>query len=612
MARNKNISVGVKIDGEAKGFKSASEDAKKASKNLALQTGKDSKKMGGFFGSVGNKIGGFGQKMGGVIGQVASAISGAMKILIANPVVAILAAIVLAFTALMKIIKSTDSGATEFAVRMEQLKAIFDILKQRVLKLTKAIGLFFKGKFKASAKAFGETFAKIGDEFKTATDQARKYVEALDDIQNSQDNFISQRADMENQIAKLELRAETKTLSKNEQRKALVEAMKLKDELAKIDADYSKRKLDEELKFQASKRKFTAQELEDFIRMTDEEQSTASEALQEWRDQNETKSTEMEKLYSDMIGFDTAYAKSAKENQTKISTFDKEVIDKKKADKEKGLADQKVIDDKEKALAEKQAQDLIEINREVSLISLKGKSKEVEALKQQMDDELAAVEGNEAAIAAVKEKYRLLNLGLDEKYAAIAEVKRQTKVDKAKVDADEDIKLEQAKYAAIAQFANEAFSIMASFRNAAMKRELKAAGDDEDKKEAIRKKYFEREKRMGIAQAIINGAIGITAAWKNPYAAPFIIPLIAASTAAQVAMIATQSFASGGIVSGPTLGLVGEYAGAKNNPEVIAPLDKLKELLGGQSDVGEVVFRIDGSTLVGVLEKQIRKDKSFS
>ena len=29
------------------------------------------------------------------------------------------------------------------------------------------------------------------------------------------------------------------------------------------------------------------------------------------------------------------------------------------------------------------------------------------------------------------------------------------------------------------------------------------------------------------------------------------------------------------------MGLVGEYPGAKSNPEVIAPLDKLKSMIGG-------------------------------
>lgn len=39
--------------------------------------------------------------------------------------------------------------------------------------------------------------------------------------------------------------------------------------------------------------------------------------------------------------------------------------------------------------------------------------------------------------------------------------------------------------------------------------------------------------------------------------------------------------ANGGIVAQPTLAMVGEYSGAKSNPEVIAPLNKLQSMLGG-------------------------------
>jgi hypothetical protein len=42
-----------------------------------------------------------------------------------------------------------------------------------------------------------------------------------------------------------------------------------------------------------------------------------------------------------------------------------------------------------------------------------------------------------------------------------------------------------------------------------------------------------------------------------------------------------KKMANGGIVSGPTMGLMGEYPGASHNPEVVAPLDKLKTLIGG-------------------------------
>jgi ElaB/YqjD/DUF883 family membrane-anchored ribosome-binding protein len=62
----------------------------------------------------------------------------------------------------------------------------------------------------------------------------------------------------------------------------------------------------------------------------------------------------------------------------------------------------------------------------------------------------------------------------------------------------------------------------------------------------------------------------------------------------------TAKFADGGIVSGPTYGLMGEYPGAKNNPEVIAPLDKLKSMIGGGGS-GEFVLR--GNDLVLALQR---------
>ncbi|ANH80080.1 hypothetical protein A8C56_02955 [Niabella ginsenosidivorans] len=43
----------------------------------------------------------------------------------------------------------------------------------------------------------------------------------------------------------------------------------------------------------------------------------------------------------------------------------------------------------------------------------------------------------------------------------------------------------------------------------------------------------------------------------------------------------SRAFANGGIVYGPTQALVGEYPGASSNPEVIAPLNKLTDIMGG-------------------------------
>jgi len=67
------------------------------------------------------------------------------------------------------------------------------------------------------------------------------------------------------------------------------------------------------------------------------------------------------------------------------------------------------------------------------------------------------------------------------------------------------------------------------------------------------------------------------------------------------------AFANGGIVSAPTMGLVGEYPGARSNPEVIAPLSKLKGMLGNNNNASNVQvggsFELRGQDLIVALER---------
>lgn len=71
------------------------------------------------------------------------------------------------------------------------------------------------------------------------------------------------------------------------------------------------------------------------------------------------------------------------------------------------------------------------------------------------------------------------------------------------------------------------------------------------------------------------------------------------------------AFAEGGLVSGPTIGMMGEYPGARSNPEVIAPLSKLQNMLQPAMSGGQVVFRIEGRELVGVLAKESRVTRNI-
>lgn len=124
----------------------------------------------------------------------------------------------------------------------------------------------------------------------------------------------------------------------------------------------------------------------------------------------------------------------------------------------------------------------------------------------------------------------------------------------------------------------------------------------------------------GIASGAVVAANKLeTASWKQLAAAKYMaahasIPFAgfgigAGFVAAMEGVIAAvgniPALAEGGIASGPTLALVGEYPGASGNPEVIAPLNKLREMLDDsrESEFGRVEFRIKGRTLSGILEK---------
>ena len=100
---------------------------------------------------------------------------------------------------------------------------------------------------------------------------------------------------------------------------------------------------------------------------------------------------------------------------------------------------------------------------------------------------------------------------------------------------------------------------------------------------------------QGVTTAVTN-ALKSTA-----FLPPFLIPVVAGA-AAGLAKTAFRTlipaFAQGGLVTGPTLGLIGEGMGTNaSNPEVIAPLDKLKGMINGGVQQVEVYGRISGNDI---------------
>lgn len=112
------------------------------------------------------------------------------------------------------------------------------------------------------------------------------------------------------------------------------------------------------------------------------------------------------------------------------------------------------------------------------------------------------------------------------------------------------------------------------------------------------------------AETTANTAAAATGAASSVASIPIVGPIMAVAAIASVlgAIASIPKFANGGIAYGPTLGLFGEYANAASNPEVVAPLNKLKSLIGVDNNgrKGKVEFKIKGRTLKGLLEKESR------
>jgi hypothetical protein len=130
----------------------------------------------------------------------------------------------------------------------------------------------------------------------------------------------------------------------------------------------------------------------------------------------------------------------------------------------------------------------------------------------------------------------------------------------------------------------------------------------EKKKAELEKKRAKRVKAVALMEAVVNVAAAVVKSLPN-------LPLAIATGALGAAQIATiastplPAFADGGIVSGPTVGLMGEYAGANTNPEVIAPLNKLKDMIGGQTI--QVQGMISGEDIFLSNDRYSRRKNSF-
>jgi tape measure domain-containing protein len=184
--------------------------------------------------------------------------------------------------------------------------------------------------------------------------------------------------------------------------------------------------------------------------------------------------------------------------------------------------------------------------------------------------------------------------------------------DGVRMNIDENIKaLDKEKEAKL-----NAIDELGLSQEAAAKHKAKVEEKAAKEEAKLKRKSAIANKLSAISQSIMNTALGVTSALSSIITAP-LAPKIGILGGIQTGIIAAQpipQFANGGIVSGRTLAEVGEYGSAsRGNPEVIAPLDKLRSILSdtqGGNISGE--FRLRGDDLVAAVGQANGNSARFS
>jgi len=225
------------------------------------------------------------------------------------------------------------------------------------------------------------------------------------------------------------------------------------------------------------------------------------------------------------------------------------------------------------------------------------------------EEEVAARNKNVQAIE--KEIKRLNELGIEKKkevknnvifykdlYTSSHEQLELLKQEDEKYFAAQEEKAKQ-RLQMFQEFSNSIFTIIGNNaqnraeREAKILEERKEAGliteaQYEAQLEQVQKKAFERKKRLDIAQAIVNGALAMTKVASQTGILTFAFsPFIAAMTAAQIAVIASQKFANGGMIEEFANGGMVHGKSHAQGGEKFAVGGRVVELEGGEAVINK-------------------------
>ena len=167
-----------------------------------------------------------------------------MWLLVANPIGAVIAGLVLGLSALYKAFASTKAGGEELKQIMAGVSAVIDVVRDRVLKVGEALKKFFSGDFKGALKAGKESVSGFGEEVAKEFQQAADSVKSLQEVTDAFRNLSVSRAKLNRDLIQAKEIIEGSTASYSEKKKAIDEVRIAETKQTEDELKNAKKKLD--------------------------------------------------------------------------------------------------------------------------------------------------------------------------------------------------------------------------------------------------------------------------------------------------------------------------------------------------------------------------------
>jgi hypothetical protein len=155
----------------------------------------------------------------------------AAKMFMANPIVLAIAAIVGVVVGLVKAFKNTEEGGDRLKKKFDQIKAVVDVLKDRIENFALGLAKVFSGEQKL--KDLKGTFAGMGDEIQRDVRLAGELRDRLEELENKEIDLITTSALRRTEIKKLQEAAADQNKTDGERARLLQQANRLIEEEAK-------------------------------------------------------------------------------------------------------------------------------------------------------------------------------------------------------------------------------------------------------------------------------------------------------------------------------------------------------------------------------------------